>query len=68
MFGEVVKRYCNNCEKEVSEITTVGVEINGETLYPGIRCPYCNANLSERDEELIAKAKEDGRSFGVVMF
>lgn len=68
MFGEIVKRYCNNCEKEISEIATVGIEINDETLYPGIKCPHCNANLFERDEELISKAREEGMSFGVVMF
>lgn len=68
MFGEIIKRYCNNYEKEVSEITTVGIEINDEILYPGIKCSHCNANLSERDEELIFKAKEEGESFGVVMF
>lgn len=67
MFGNTIKRFCPTCNKEVNVDVSMGFIVDDDIYYTYCKCYECNTDLSAKDRQIIAQAKKDGKSIGVIM-
>lgn len=67
MFGEMIKKYCPTCKKDVTINVSVGYWVDGKTYYTDYSCYTCHTDLCEEDREALKLAKENGKEIGIIM-
>lgn len=68
MFGKVVEKYCETCERGITAHISRGYWIKGKLYCLGFYCPTCHADLSEEDSRVLEQARKSGQDIREIMY
>lgn len=64
MFGKTIKRYCPECEKEISFEVSKSYRVNGVSVYTEGYNAHCKHDLFATDRATLQTALDEGQTIG----
>lgn len=67
MFGQVIKKHCTDCNKDVQELATAVYSVGDIDYVEELNCPDCGKDLAGSDRQALKKAQEEGKSIYLII-